>query len=330
MNNIHPTSTIALLIANFQKLGYACDSFYLSNIPMTMFTAPSGEVWLTHNNRINYPLTSSTARVVSRNKDVAYAFADKLGATIPVTLSINRVNDNKLKLREMLTHAPLVVKPNTASLSHGLTLNVKTLAGLDAAILKAAEFDETILIQQQIEGEELRFVVLGNKVKAVLMRQSPQVTGDGEQTIEQLIASENQKRSQLVMDYVTYPQLDAKMIDAAIDLKSVPASSVVVKLGRGTMIASGASIYNVLAETHYSYSSLAAKLGSSLGNGFVVVDLFVADHTQPMTSDNYAFIEFNMSPVLKLFYSCRYGHNYDVLADLVPMIDQAITRNSHE
>jgi D-alanine-D-alanine ligase-like ATP-grasp enzyme len=330
MNNIHPNSSIALLISNFQKLGYVCESFYLSNMPMTTFTAPTGEVWLTHNNRINYPFVGSSARTVSSNKDAAYALAHKLGARTPITITVNSHDYTTDALQNMLVHMPLVVKPNTASLSHGLTLNISSLAALRQAITVASEFDETVLVQQQIEGEELRFVVLNNSVKAILMRQSPQVIGDNTQTIQQLIDTENSARAAISSDYVKYPMLDSKVIDnQLIDLKSVPADGEVIKLGRGTMIATGASVYNVLEETHVSYISLAAKLGSQLGHGFVVVDMFVSNHLQPLTAENYAFIEFNMSPVLKLFYSCRYGENYDVLADLVPLIDQAI-RGSHD
>jgi hypothetical protein len=58
--------------------------------------------------------------------------------------------------------------------------------------------------------------------------------------------------------------------------------------------------------------------------------MMIHDHTKPQTEDNYTFIEFNTAPVLKMFYSCRDGNHYDILGDLVPMINATLTGNSHD
>ena len=56
----------------------------------------------------------------------------------------------------------------------------------------------------------------------------------------------------------------------------------------------------------------------------MVVDIMIQNLRQPHTKNNYAFIEFNTAPVLKLFYSCRDGKHYDVLPELAAMIDASL------
>jgi uncharacterized protein (DUF1330 family) len=72
------------------------------------------------------------------------------------------------------------------------------------------------------------------------------------------------------------------------------------------------------------------NLVQTLGARFVVVDMMLQDYTKPKTAANYAFIEFNTAPVLKLFYSCRDGKQYDVVAELAAMIDTSLTGENHE
>jgi uncharacterized protein (DUF1330 family) len=87
------------------------------------------------------------------------------------------------------------------------------------------------------------------------------------------------------------------------------------------MIRTGASIYNVIQTVHPSYLQTVENLAQKLGANFIVVDMILRDYTQEQSANNYAFIEFNTTPVLKLFYSCRDGQHYDVVEELADMID---------
>lgn len=318
MNDNAQTTTIELLKNRLAELGYAHDSFKLNTTNFTQFTAPSGQLWLTESSRIAYPFTNITAKRVSNFKNLAYALATRLGVQVPFTATLDSQVDNSSLYAELLQYMPLIVKPNSASLSRGLTLNITDVATLAQAIKVASAFSDLVLVQKQLRGEEVRFIVVGDTVKAALLRQTPRVTGDGTSTLAKLIETENNLRKHSA---VLYPQLTDKIIDPKLDLQLVPAAKEMIELGRGTMIARGASMYNVYKEVHPSYIALAEKLAGAIGTGFVAVDIFIKDYSSELNNNDYAFIEYSMSPVLNLLYRCRDGNHYDILSDLIPLID---------
>ena len=322
MNDFTQQPTIALLKIGLSKLGYACESFKLGSTDYTQFTAPSGQIWLTETAKVAYPFTSTTARRVSTHKHLAYDLATRVGAQVPFTTTLDSREDNSARYHELLKHGTLIVKPNSASLSRGLTLNITDSQMLAQAIADAGTFSDMVLVQKQLQGEEIRFIVVANKVKAALLRQTPRVIGDGQSTLGELIEAENEVRK---AGGLQYPALTEKIIAVNdFDMSAVPADTEMIELGRGTMIARGASMYNVHSSVHPTYIAMAEKLAAAIGTGFVSVDVFINDYTQPLNDAEYAFIEYNMSPVLNLLYKCRDGNHYDILSDLIPLIDTRI------
>jgi D-alanine-D-alanine ligase-like ATP-grasp enzyme len=320
-----PSSSISLLRKALKRLGYSVVSLQLGEEGYTLFTAPNGRAWLTPNAHISYPFITNTAHRISVHKHLAYRLADYLHVTTPKTLCLDAADLEAPALQAMLRSAPLVVKPDRASLSRGLSTNVRTLEQLRDAVNLARQFSSKVLVQQQINFEEIRFVVVGNKVKAALLRQTPRVVGNGKDTVQELLSKENKLRAGLKLPYLSYPQLEDQLISPSIALSDIPAAGEIVEINRRTMVGGGASIYNVLADTHPSYLKIVEKLATQLGNGFVVVDMLIEDYRARGTASNYAFLEFNMAPVLTLFYSCRDGKHYDVLKDLVPFISETVT-----
>jgi cyanophycin synthetase len=223
----------------------------------------------------------------------------------------------------------LVVKPCDASLSHGLTTDIQTKEELVQAVQEARRFDKVVLVQQQVSGEEVRFPVLDGKCRAAIIRQTPRIVGDGQHTTKELLKIENTERENLRLDYAVYPQLAEPIVDISqLDLQQIPAEGEIIELGKSAMIRRGASAYNITSKVHPSYVELAEKLAAPFGDGFMVVDMFIQDYTQPLTAGNHAFLEYNMSPNLPLFYCCRDGQQYDILKDLVPMIDRALQKGT--
>ena len=313
-----------LLSEGFFKLRYTLDEEIVEDARYVSFTSPRGRTWKTRAAHISYPQTNDFARNVSIHKELAYEFAHSHGVTIPFTRLI--AQDEVVDVDEVdllfKRFGNLIVKPSNSSLSRGLTLNIRTHDQLNKAIEFARTYAESVLIQQQIDGEEVRFVVINDKVQAALLRRTARVIGDGNSSIKELIQKENKERESLVFPYISYPQLDASIVDGALlNSEQVPAKNEVVELNRATMIKNGCSIYNIFSEVDKSYIETVEHLARDLGAGFVVVDIFIQDYTQPQTSDNYCFIEFNVSPVLKLFYGCRDGKMFDIVGPLTRAID---------
>jgi cyanophycin synthetase len=323
-------SSIELLQTALEKKGYIVSLLELNGETFVRFVAPNGRTWFTQGARIGYPFVPKAVAKISTEKNLAYKFCEAIGVRVPLTTELRNVpTDDELEL--LLQRKPLVVKPHNSSLSSGVTLNIQDAEQLRQAIHEALNVSATALVQEQVEGEEIRFTLVEGKVKAALLRQKPHLVGDSSSTLAQLLKRENEARAQLIMPYVQYPQLAPDLItQAGHRPEEVLDKGDVVQLGRGTMIRTGASIYNVLESIHPTYLGVVENLVQTLGARFVVVDMMLQDYTKPKTAANYAFIEFNTAPVLKLFYSCRDGKQYDVVAELAAMIDTSLTGENHE
>lgn len=319
-----PNASYKLLAEEFKKRGYVVSESVVDNRLVVTYTSPAGKVWRIKASNIAYPFTTEETRLLSRNKETAYTFAESQNVTTPFTMHLSRGGEIKRSEADELfeRYSTLIVKPSDSSLARGLTLDIKTYTQLKKAIEYAREVSSSVLIQEQVEGEEIRFAFINGKVVSALLRRTPRVIGDGMSTIAELLQKENEERRGLNFEHLTYPQLTDAMINPSFFTNTkIPKKGEVVELSRATMIRYGSSMYDVLDEMHPSYVDKVEELGSRLSTKFVVIDVFIKDFHNALRDDNYWFIEFNTSPVLCLFYGCRDGKMFDIVPRLAECID---------
>ncbi len=295
---------------------------------MATYTSLKGKSWTTRVPRIRYPFTSSDTQELFDSKAHAYKFVASNGVPVPFTRQM-RVEDEMSSIDAIQlieTYAPLVVKPNDSSSSKGLTLNITNTGQLSAALDSARAVKKSdVLIQQQVDGEEIRFLVVKGEVVAALLRQMPQVVGDGYRSVKELIEDENEQRKSLMFPYISYPPLTDSIIDSSFFTdKRVLAKGEILKLSRATMIRNGCSVYEILDEIHPSYIQQVKALSNGINSAFFVVDFLVNDYRIEARHDNYWFLEFNTSPALKLCYGCRDGKMFDVVPLIADLIDESL------
>ncbi|MEP7204661.1 MAG: hypothetical protein ABI716_00515 [Candidatus Saccharibacteria bacterium] len=324
-----PYASYKLLRFEFEKIGYTSIEEMTDKGRVVTFTSPTGRDWRTSVSRLAYPFNSSRVMDISVNKDLAYIFAQKANVSIPYTYHVPE--NHKMMTAEIKTllesYLKLIVKPADSSLSRGLTLNIETSEQLTEAIARARQVSSEVLVQQQVEGEEVRFVLIDGKVVSALLRRTPRVVGDGTSTICELIKVENDQRKKLHFEYISYPQLtDAMVTQKLLTSSKIPKKDELVELNRATMVRNGCSVYDVMTQVHFSYIESVEALVGKLAAPFIVADVFVKDFSLPLNDHNYWFIEFNTSPVLKLFYGCRDGQPFDIVPKLTRSIDRWLHR----
>lgn len=324
MNNNHYDSYVLLGDA-LANLGYSMETSTIAGKHVATYSKDKKK-WITNTQAISYPSTYRFIGDIANNKSMAYEILGSAGVPIAFTHQVaieERLNPDEVS-RWISLHGKLVVKPERASLSHGLTLNLERVEDVLAAVeyaRKWAKGDGVVLVQQQVYGEEVRFVCLGGNVTAALLRSSPKLTGDGRKTIEELVEDENESRFHIQDTMVAYPPLDLTYLECKGSLSDVLDTGEVIEVSKSTMIGGGASVYNVFDSVHDSNLAQVRKIVDVLGLGFVVIDMFIEDYTRP---SKIYFNELNNSPVLKLFYSCRDGRHYDILPALAGYIDRQL------
>jgi D-alanine-D-alanine ligase-like ATP-grasp enzyme len=323
-----PHASYKLIRDQLGALGYTASEFVTHGHRYIELTSEDGKSWVTPAATIAYPMATREYVEVSRDKAKSYELAAKLGINIPKTYVIDSEHQlAETELDVMLgAHQKLIVKPLRASLSRGLTLSITTRTQLREAIRAARAHHESVLVQEQIDGEELRFIVVGGEVVGALLRQTPRVTGDGVHTVAQLIEKENDQRRAVITPYVTYPLLTKDIIaEEYMTSTEVLPKGQLLELSRATMIKNGCSVYNVTNQVHDDYIQFVKRFAAAADIKFGCVDIFIKDYRKAATASNYWFMEVNTSPVLKLCYGVREGEQLDIAPILAKEIDTYLT-----
>jgi len=324
-----PYENVELLKNHLAPLGYTTKLFVLDEEAFTQFTSPAGDVWMVNNDKVHYPFASVGGRLIAKSKILSNELAKQLGINLPTTYVINRDNSDLTRFKDIIAkEATVIVKPFDSTLSRGLTTDITDVQNLATAIDYALEFSNKALVQQQVYGDDIRFIVIDGKVKAVLLRQTPRVVGDGVTALSKLIEIENEERSKIELPFGQHYRTLTDQYIAKDYLVSdlVLKKDEVMELSREVLVRKGASVFNITTQIHQSYVDEIERAAAHLGRGYLAVDVFVQDYKAPNNGNNYWFLEFNSSPSLALPYCARDGNHYQVLDDLIPMLDKAIAR----
>ena len=81
----------------------------------------------------------------------------------------------------------MVVKPRDGNQGKGVAVNIATREEVMAAYAVAVEFRDDVMVERYLPGHDYRLLVIGNQLVAAARRDPPQVIGDGEHTIRELV-----------------------------------------------------------------------------------------------------------------------------------------------
>ena len=189
-------------------------------------------------------------------------------------------------------HKNIVVKPRSGAHGFGVQLNISNDNLLNTAVAKAKEFEDILLLQQQVGGRDLRILVVGNKIISAVERKPASVVGDGLHSVRELIKIENTKeeRGEVGIDaLVKISEPAAKAYLTSAQLEAVPLKDEEVRVVGPSNQSLGGRIVDALdsitPELHEQVTGLVAHLKMPIAG----VDVILG-------STQHYFIEVNASP----------------------------------
>ncbi|MGO9285257.1 MAG: N-acetylglutaminylglutamine synthetase [Mycobacterium sp.] len=202
---------------------------------------------------------------------------------------------------EFLTEVgEVVVKPTRGEQGKGITVGVTADNGPDelaAAVARARAQYPEVLIEQRVNGDDLRLVVIDGRVVAAALRMPPEIIGTGEHTVRDLIVAESRRRSaatggesRIPLDEVT----EATVIEAGCQLDDVLPQGKRLRVRRTANLHQGGTIHDVTTEVNPELCRVAVVAAEAIGIPVTGIDLLVPD----VTGEEYAFIEANERPGL--------------------------------
>lgn len=191
----------------------------------------------------------------------------------------------------------VVVKPARGEQGKGITVGVDGPEQLEAALARARQYCPDVLIEQRMDGEDLRLVVIDGAVVAAAVRRPPEVIGTGTHTVRELIEAQSRRRaaatggeSRIPLDAAT----EACVAEAGAGLHDVLAQGRRLRVRNTANLHQGGTIEDVTATVHPELCRVAVAVAEAIGIPVTGIDLLVPD---PAGAD-YVFIEANERPGL--------------------------------
>src|SRR4051794_17972350 len=191
----------------------------------------------------------------------------------------------------------VVVKPARGEQGRGITVGVRDADGLERAVAMALQFCPDVLVEELVDGEDLRIIVIDHRVVAAAVRRPAEVIGDGRSSLRELIESTSRRRARATGGESTIPLDDTTaevVAEAGFDLDDVPPSGERIRVRKTANLHTGGTIDDVTDRLHPEIAEAAVRASRAIGIPVTGLDFLVPDLDGP----EHVFIEANERPGL--------------------------------
>lgn len=191
----------------------------------------------------------------------------------------------------------VVVKPARGEQGRGITVGVRDADGLARAVALAVQFCPDVLVEELVDGEDLRVVVIDRQVVAAAVRRPAEIVGDGRHTVADLVRATSRRRERATGGESRIPLDDATaevVAASGYGLDDVPRLGERIRVRRTANLHTGGTITDVTARLHPEIAAASVRAAEALGIPVTGLDFLVPDVGSP----DYVFIEANERPGL--------------------------------
>ncbi len=240
-------------------------------------------------------LTTAVAMSICDDKATTRRVVEQAGLCVPEQISVDADRDAIAAFLERCGR--VVVKPARGEQGRGVSVGLSTMAEVEAAVEAARSISDSVLLEQCVEGEDLRLVVINYRLVAAAVRRPACIVGDGQSTIKALIEAQSRRRAAATGGESGIP-LDAEtertIRAAGYGFDSVLPEGKELQVRRTANLHTGGTIHDVTDRVHPVLVEAGIKAARAIDIPVVGIDLMVRSPISP----DYAFIEANERPGL--------------------------------
>lgn len=253
---------------------------------------------------------SYIAPLIMENKTVTKKILDSAGFRVPAGEEYTTLAEGKAAFWRY-EQKQIVVKPKSTNYGLGISVfkHAPTKMDYERALEIAFKEDTAVLVEEYIPGTEYRFFVLNGKVPAILLRTPANVVGDGEKSIEKLVAEKNEdplrgeEKHRSPLERIELGELEQLMLKAqGYTIESIPELNTIVYLRENSNISTGGDSIDVTDEIDDSYKQAAIDMSEIIGAKVSGIDLIIPDTTLRSTKEHlgYTVLEANFNPAMHM------------------------------
>lgn len=254
--------------------------------------------------------TSAVAESIGQDKDLTKRLLHAAGVPVPLGKPVDTMDEAwEVALKVGL---PVVVKPQDGNQGKGVTVNITDRAQLDEAFRTAAEYG-TVMVERFLPGHDFRLLVVGDQLVAAARREPPQVLGDGQRTVRELVDIVNQdpRRGEGHATSLTKIRLDdiavARLTLQGLTPDSVPDKGQRVILRNNANLSTGGTATDVTDDVHPEVAARAIAAAQMVGLHICGVDMVAETVLRPLEEQGGGFVEVNAAPGLRMHLAPSYG-----------------------
>lgn len=239
-------------------------------------------------------LTSAVALSICDDKRMTRRIVNAAGVRIPALICPDSPSGIEAALK---TYGQVVVKPARGEQGQGVAVGLKTMSEVQTALTAARRICSDVLIEEQVEGEDLRLVIIDYQLVAAAVRRPPRVIGDGQTTIRSLIETQSRRRSAATSGESRIPvdaETERTLALSGFALDDVAPRDTVIIVRKAANLHLGGTIHDVTDIVHPALVEAAITAARAIDIPVTGIDLMVMSPDQP----EYAFIEANERPGL--------------------------------
>lgn len=268
--------------------------------------------------------TNSIAVDIACNKDETKRLLQDSAIPVAKGVTISDIEDLPDAIRRV--GYPLVFKPLDGNHGKGASINVKTDEAAHAAFEYAKNYSRKIIIEKFITGYDFRVLVIDHKMVAAALRVPAHITGNGQQTIQELIDKENEdpRRGYGHENVLTEIGVDRDTLDLLekrqYTLETVPPKGEIVYLKSTANLSTGGTSIDVTDLVHPQNVFICERISRVIGLDICGIDIMAENLTQPLPENGGVVLEVNAAPGFRMHLAPSEGLPRNVAAPVIDML----------
>jgi cyanophycin synthetase len=221
---------------------------------------------------------------------------------------------------------PIVTKPLNGNHGKGASINLTTYEAAKEGLAFAQQYSNRVIVEKFISGFDFRVLVIDNKVVAAAQRVPAHVTGNGTDTLQALIDTENTdpRRGYGHEKVLTEITVDRDTLDLLekinYTLETVPKEGEIVYLKSTANLSTGGTSIDVTDLMHPENIFLGERISRVIGLDVCGIDIMAQNLTQPLKENGGVIIEVNAAPGFRMHLAPSEGLPRNVASPVIDML----------
>ncbi|MCB9091488.1 MAG: N-acetylglutaminylglutamine synthetase [Halobacteriovoraceae bacterium] len=258
-----------------------------------------------------FSLSHGGKKITCRESLTDLTSAIAMSRCIDKTVTSSLLRKNKVSVPDQITYhsqieeayqflkkyKKVVVKPSNGEQGADVKVGITTKKDLKSSLMKLTKHHNKIVIEEMVEGFDIRFIIINHQFVAAAIRRPPEIVGDGKTTVKNLINRLNKRRmaatqgeSHVPFDDETHRTLKT----LKLDLDTVIADGRIIQVRKTANVHTGGTISDITAQIPHWLIEKAQEVSRILEIPVTGLDIMIPS----LEGKKYWIIEANERPGL--------------------------------